>query len=226
MCSPRVFRRNFSHRHIAIWIILLVPIIWLLIASFIPILNQIQNNRCVMPGTYGFVYSIYSAVVAGILPPLLMIIFTILTYLNICQMRKRVLPASIRIQQRIQRRDQQLFGISICQVVIYILSTWLYPSMTLYLTFIKQSTSQTPVEQFLNYLSSPFLIYINNSATFYIYICISSSFRAEFKRIILSYCFRRSTINRQVDTKTKRRNVNRGQVAIIPIVQHSIPAYQ
>jgi hypothetical protein len=56
-------------------------------------------------------------------------------------MRKRVLPAYNTVQQRMQRRDQQLFSISICQVIIYIFLKSLYRSMTVYLAFIKLSGS-------------------------------------------------------------------------------------
>jgi len=187
------------------WIIPVVPIIWYFIHSDIPILNQIENKRWVLYGIYAFAFSIYSAIVADILPRLLITFFTILTYFNIRQMRKRAILASNTMQQRMQRRDQKLFSISIRQVIIYIFSTWLYPSMTVYLAFIKQSGSETVVEEFLNYLGSPFLIYINNSATFYIYLCTSSSFCAEFKWIILLYCFRHRTVNINFDA---RRNYN------------------
>jgi hypothetical protein len=100
-----------------------MPIIWYLIPSYVAILYMTQDQRCLITGTDAIVYSIYSIFVAGILLPLIMIVFTLLPYRNMQKVRGCVAPTLLITQQRIQRRDQQLFGISICQVVVYIFST-------------------------------------------------------------------------------------------------------
>ena len=191
MSSTSVTLRQFSTQRIAIRLTVIAPFVWFLIALYIPFLITLEQQRCIMPGTYGFIYSIYSVIVAGNLPPLVMIIFTWATYYNIKKLRSRVVPTTSVRQQQHQRRDHQLFLMSICQVMVYVISTWLYPSITVYLAFIKQTGSLTSVEQFLNFLGAPFLIHINSAATFYIYICTSSGFRSEFKQMILFYCLRR-----------------------------------
>lgn len=143
MSSPSVFLRRFSTKRIAIRLIILMPIIWYLIPSYVAILYMTQDQRCLITGTDAIVYSIYSIFVAGILLSLIMIVFTLLPYRNMQKVRECVAPTSLITQQRIQRQDQQFFDISICQ---------------------------TPVEQLLNFLGSRFLVYINVCATFYIYI--------------------------------------------------------
>ncbi len=209
MCSPNALIRRFSTQRNALRIVIIVPFFWFIIAIHIPIFSIIQSQRCIMSGIYPFIYSIYSLCVAGIIPPLLMIIFTLLTYRTMRKMRARVIPVSLTMQMRIQRRDHQLFGISICQVIIYILSTWLYPGITFYFAFIKRADPQTTVELYLNLFGGVLLIYLNSSVTFFIYMCMSSSFRTEFKKFILIYCLRRPIVNTGMKTinTINRKNI-------------------
>ncbi|UJR17954.1 hypothetical protein I4U23_004853 [Adineta vaga] len=218
MCSSSAFIRRFSTQYIALRIVFIVPLIWLIIGIHIPIYNIIQSQRCIMPGDYSFIYSIYSLCVAGLLPPLLMIVFTLLTYTNVRKMRSRIIPASLTMQMRMQRRDHQLFGISICQVIVYILSTWLYPSAIFYFAFIKKGDPQTTEELFLNLFGNTLLVYLNSSATFYIYISTSSSFRTELKRIVLIFC-RRCSMVIPVVSYMSRKKIHTTNQQNLPISQ-------
>ena len=122
------------------------------------------------------------------------------------KMRARIIPISLTMQMHIHKRDHQLFGISVCQIIVYILSAWLYPGTTFYFAFIKKGDLQTTTELFLNLFGSTLLVYLNSSVTFFIYVCMSSSFRNEFKKMILIY-YRRVPIINQANIHTGKRKI-------------------
>jgi hypothetical protein len=77
------------------------------------------------------------------------------------------------------------------QVIVYVISTSLYPAVTLYLAITTQHekhSQRVQIETFLNFLGSSFLIYLNPSSTCYIYLLASRSFRQEVKRGLLRSC--------------------------------------
>ena len=154
-------------------------IFWPLFALHIPILLTIQSNRCGTFGPYALIYSIYSFIVAGLLPPSLMIMFSLLTIRNFRLIRSRVRPND----SHIQRRDVTLILILMPNVLMYLLSTALYPIQTLYLTI--KSSEPTPVDSFVTYLAYSFLIYINSASSFYINMSISRRFRRDCRNLFI-----------------------------------------
>jgi hypothetical protein len=184
--SQRV--RSFCQPKMVFPVIFCVLITWPLIAIHIPILLTIQFGRCSTFGTYSLIYSIYSFLVAGLLPPTLMIFFGCKTIRNIHLVQARIRPNNNDNQFRIKRRDYSLMVMLMWEVIVYIFSTASYPVQTLYLAVtnnVMKSTLRLQIESFITYMADSFLIYINSAAPFYVYVATSRTFRLECKRLFL-----------------------------------------
>jgi len=185
---------SFGQPKVAICLIILISFTWPIIASHILVLLTIRSEMCNAYGKYSLIYSIYSFIVAGFLPPTLMIIFGFLTIHNLRRIHSRVRPNIIRIAH-IHSKDYYLSIMLMCEVIIYFISTILYPIQTLYLTITRdtiKSASRIKIESFITFLAYSFLIYINSASTFYIYIGTSHAYRRQCRRFIID-CWRKIT---------------------------------
>jgi hypothetical protein len=179
----------FGQPKIAIRFILLISFIWPIIASHILVLLKIKSGCCNAYGKYSLIYSIYSFIVAGFLPPTLMITFGFLTIHNLRHIHSRVRPNIIRITH-MRRKDYDLSIMLICEVIVYFISTIPYPIQTLYLTITRdiiKSSYRLKIESFITFLSYSFLIYINSASTFYVYIGTSHAYRRQCRRFIIHF---------------------------------------
>jgi hypothetical protein len=90
MCSRYAWIRSFSKARIACRAILIITIIWLLIPIHLAVYFEIESGRCVpRSGTYAKFFSAYSIVISGWSPPIVMMIFGIIAYRNLKQVRKK-----------------------------------------------------------------------------------------------------------------------------------------
>ena len=90
-------------------------------------------------------------------------------------------------QPRISKRDQQSMMLLICEVIVYLLTNLGYSIMVTYSTITAnhpKTMEQIHVELFITYLTSPFLILINNCIPFYLHLIVSSKFRKDFKQLL------------------------------------------
>jgi hypothetical protein len=201
--------RSFCRVKVALPIILCVLTAWPLIAIHIPIWLTIQSGRCITFGTYGLIYSSYSFLVAGLLPPTLMICFGFKTVRNLRLIHVRVRPNN-DASFRIKRRDSSLMVMLMWEVIVYLISTTTYPVQTLYLTVtngIVKSTLRLQIESFITYMANSFLIYINSASPFYVYISTSRTFHYECKQL-----FKRTV--RRAATTIQAEPINRGIQAL------------
>jgi hypothetical protein len=93
--------------------------------------------------------------------------------------------------QRMGNRDQQLIILLACEVCLYILTNSLYSINITYsaiTTDVPKGLDRIRIESFIAYLSTPFLIIINNCAPFYLYFIVSSKFRQDVKKFLTSCC--------------------------------------
>jgi hypothetical protein len=182
--SPRV--RSFCQTKVSLPVILCIFIAWPIIAVHIPILLTIQSGRCSTFGTYSLIYSSYSFLVAGLLPPTLMVFFGFKTMRNFSLIHSRVQPNNNHNNNfRIKRRDYSLMVMLMWEVIVYLFSTIPYPVQTLYLAVtssIMKSNLRLQIESFITFMAYSFLIYINSASPFYIYV---TTFRNECKRLII-----------------------------------------
>ncbi|CAF0748727.1 unnamed protein product [Rotaria sordida] len=167
-------------------------IFWLINCIHIPIMQTIINGRCTTYGIYTTIYSIYSIIFVGLIPPTLLIIFGNLTYHNMKKRHIRIQPISNNINDQhisIQRRDKDLFIIVLCEALLYIITTTLFPLMLLesmisQYIIINKSVQHLQIESFL--FSIVFiLLLLNSSLPFYIYLIGSKSFRRDFKQLFI-----------------------------------------
>ena len=109
-------------------------------------------------------------------------------------------------QKRVGRRDQQLMILMMCEVLLYIITNLPFSINITYGAItadIVKSTDRMRIEAFIGYLSTPFLIIINNCAPFYLYLCVSSKFRQDVKDFVLFWRRRRRVIRDDTQMRTK-----------------------
>lgn len=122
------------------------------------------TGRCMAtPGTYAFFHAIYSLIVIGVIPLLLMIIFSLLAWRNLRLIRSRVSPiGSMTTNITIHKRDRDLMKMVSGEVIAFCITTVPYPINLIYsvstssLTAYKSSL-QLAIESLVGYIISPLL---------------------------------------------------------------------
>jgi hypothetical protein len=189
--SSRATFRAFSTTKRAKYFIFFSLIFWALSTIHVPIMITVVNGQCTTSGVYSIIYSVYTIIFVSLIPTITSAIFGYLTYRNMRLMQKRVQPVAqntINVNNNIKRRDRDLLIIVIAEVVIYFLTTALFP-----LILIEMLISQYVMpNKSLHYLQieilivniAVFLLFVNTAAPFYTYLISSKSFRRDFKQII------------------------------------------
>lgn len=191
LSSRRVFIRNFSQIHIARILSLTTIIFWFLGAMHIPILNTIRSGHCIMPGIYNLIFGIYALIFAGIIPPVSMSIFSLITIRNLHSARVRIHTFGHQTNRRMRQQDFHLIRMLTAQVVVYVLTTTFYPLNTIYEAItisVDKSIDREIIEIFVYFLTGTFLLFINPTVSFYIYLSTSKAFRTEFKTSSINLC--------------------------------------
>ena len=120
-------------------------------------------------------------------------------------MRTRVLPVSgptnpergTRDRTRIGKRGRQLLISLIFEVILYVSTNILFSINATYLAITSsemKSMERHRIESFISYFASPFLILINNCASFYLYFLVSSKFRRDVFKLVIVCCRLRRSI--------------------------------
>jgi hypothetical protein len=196
LCSSNVHIRALNQCRIAIRLVVMVCFVWLLIPIHMLVLVTIQMpaRRCGASGTYSTIYGIYSAIVTAI-PLMIMVIFSSMTIRGLQHVRSRVHPnaptnsSNVQTTARIKKRDAQFIRILISEVIIYFLSTVLFPVYSIYAAITsttEKNSDRIAIEAFMRYLILSFLIYVNSCSIFYIHLLASKAFRQECKQLILN----------------------------------------
>lgn len=218
LCSPHRHIRALSQYHIAVRLVALTSFLWLLIPIHMLVHVDIQMpaRRCGGTGIYSTIYSIYAAMVTAI-PLLVMVIFSALAVRNLRRVRCRVHPNIVRYDSsihqniRIKKRDVQFIVILISEVVIYFISTVLFPVYSMYMAAtasLSKTATRLAIEGLIRYMTLSFLLYINSCSIFYVHLLASKAFRQECKLVILRLCRRQPTnINLLINTEmSNKRN--------------------
>jgi hypothetical protein len=133
-------------------------------------------------------------IVAGVLPPLLMMIFSLLLMHNLKKMRTHIQSVKATGERNtcsvhiLRKRDRDLMKIVLIEVLIYLITTMPFSIYLIYkmLTYNSmKSLNRIEIELFFNYLTQSFLMYLNTALPFYVYISTSSSFRREFEKLVM-----------------------------------------
>ncbi|CAF1200613.1 unnamed protein product [Adineta steineri] len=204
--SNRATFRGLSTSKRAKYLIAFSVIFWALVSSHIAIEQTILNGQCSQFGTYATIYSIFTIIAIGSIPPIMMGICGYLTYRNMRHLRVRIQPTVNNINEghvHIRQRDRDLLIIVIYEIFIYVLTASLYPLILVETiitnnTIARKSALHSQVESFLLFLSF-LLLSVNSAAACYIYLVLSKSFRRDFKQIFI-YIYRKLTRQTEVVT--------------------------
>ena len=223
--------RAFGRPRTARSVIIIIIVICLIAPIHLLIFNTIQNGRCLMPGLYPYFFATYAIIIAAVIPPSIMVTFSILAAKNIQHIRQRIQPLPVspnpvsetnRVINRnarvhLRRYDYQLLKMLLVDVTIYCISAvpspiyYIYAAVTLKLT---KTPEQVAWQNFLNYLAYQVLLYIAASTSLYTNLWVSKVFRNEFKLFINRFIFTR---RERIINNTTRINTNSKQPNHIPL---------
>jgi hypothetical protein len=169
-------------------------IFWHVFAIHIAIETTVENGRCGYFGLYSTLNSIYVLIFNCFIPPIIMTIFGYLAFRQMKQMQTRVQPTGTGNSNIvIHRKDRNLLAMLLAEVSVYVVTMSLFPVILFEVAVTSSMTSEksiqrVQIENFILFIAQ-FLIYMNTSASFYIYATISKTFRDDFKGSIRS-CWR------------------------------------
>jgi hypothetical protein len=172
------------------------------------------NGKCIMPGLYPYFLAAYAIIIAAIIPPSMMITFTILAAKNIRQIRRRVHPGIVdttttkNTSVRLKQYDYQLVKMLVVDVTIYCILIIPSPMYYIYAAVTLKSSKtaeQLAWQSFSNYLTYQFLLYVSVSTSFYTNILVSKAFRVELRLFLNRYLLRRS---RPIPSHSNNNNPN------------------
>jgi hypothetical protein len=191
--SDRASFRAFSTPKKAKYLICFSIIFWFLFTIHIPIMTIIINGQCTRIGVYSIVFSIDTAISVGFLPSITLSVFGYLSYRHLRQVRRRIRPIAHdrnEAKNLIRRRDRDLLVLVISEVIVYVITTALFPLILLEM-MISQYT--LPNKSFQYFQTEIFtlniaflLLFINSAAPFYTYFISSKSFRRDFRELIVN----------------------------------------
>ena len=186
-CADRFFATRSTARlrsmmtvSVAKRLVLLMCPVCLLIAVHMLVLLDIHNGVCVMVGEYKLLYAFYQIATIGVLPPVLMCIFSVSTLRALRRQRDSV--ARIR-----RRRDRYLLRMVTAEVAINVVTSIPYSANLLYgaVTYSRteKSVAQVQIESFVSFLTV-FVAYLLCVAPFYLFVALSKPFRSQLVGII------------------------------------------
>jgi hypothetical protein len=168
-----------------------VPILLFLVSIFPTLLRSLENGKCQgRNGLPSIILSVYIAIAVGVIPLFCMVIFGLLMLKNLKKILTHVQQniSLVPIIDRLHKRDREMMKMLLMETMCYISTTaplaanLIYQSMTQ--TMIR-SIERQQIESFITYFTGTFLIYMNNSLPFWIYIITSQSFRLEVKHLFI-----------------------------------------
>jgi hypothetical protein len=200
VCADRFFAtqtsvriRSLSSVRIAKTVVFLMCPVWFVITIHSPILVDLRDTICGMFGVYKLFYEVYQIIIAAIIPPILMCIFSGLAMRSLYQ--RHIARA------RARQRDRNLMHLIIAEVTVNIVTTFpasinnVYSAATYYV--VNKSAERLQIESFLSFVAL-FILYLLNVAPFYMFMLTSKPFRNEFINMIIKcwdkYILRRGRI--------------------------------
>ena len=164
LCSSNSSLRAFSRPNNAICVILILLVVWTIIPIHMAVFFSNNTGRCIaLPGTYAFFYAIYSLIVIGVLPLLLMVVFSLLAWHNLRKIRSRVAPiGAVTRNITIHKRDRDLMKMVSGEVIAFFITTVPYPINLIYSVSTSSITAfkspiRLAIESLVGYIISPIL---------------------------------------------------------------------
>jgi len=174
LCSQNATIRLFSRPRIAVRVILILLVVWTIIPIHLAVFYNNSTGRCsATNATYAFFYAIYSLIVIGVLPLLLMILFSLLAWRNLRLIRSRVAPIGQTTRHvKIRKHDRDLMKMLSGEVFVYCLTTIPYPINLIYSVSTasiaaSKSSTRLAIESLIGYIISPLLNFMYCCVQFY-----------------------------------------------------------
>jgi hypothetical protein len=191
--------RRWSTRRVAYITIIGMTLFWVIFHIHLLIYMNIYQNgvrySCTYtPGIYTVFVKYYQLIVRGILAPLLMLIFGLLTVRNIRSAR-RITPApDVSVMrntvvigpQNFTRKDRQFILMLFIDIIIYILCTIPLPIYLIYIQVTQYDTKtaeRQAIESFINSFTL-FTTFIPTCLGFYTNFLVSKTFRQNVKKVL------------------------------------------
>jgi hypothetical protein len=184
--NPRI--RSFSGLTVVRRSIAIITIFWHVIALHIVIMATVRNRRCGYFDLYSTLNSVYVLICNCLIPPIIMAVFGYLAFRNMKRLHTRVQASGNANNGNIvvHRQDRNMLAMLLAEVSVYVVTMSLYPAITLEVAVtssVPKDLQRIQIEGFLQFMSL-FLIYVNTSAPFFIYMAVSKAFRREFIELI------------------------------------------
>jgi len=114
--------------------VIITTIVWFIIPIYILFFYEnILSQHCGASGIYGILFSIYSTIIIGG-DLILMIIFSLLAVYNIRKGHLRIQPIISQRNHinRVKKRDLQLIKMLFGEVIVYVLTSIMFPIFIIY----------------------------------------------------------------------------------------------
>jgi hypothetical protein len=205
--SANVSVRGFAKPYIAYRVVLSIAIIWIILPVHNLIFHKINGGLCIWSLAAVAMYnSIFTIILGGIIPPLIMITSIVLIRNNLKDKRERRCQnngqSTEKEADRIVRvRDRQTLLMLFIQTTFYISLTLPWTTFLVYSAFTSnlnnKSSNRIAIESFAQYLTET-LAYSYSTLSFYLYTLTSPTFRQQLINLIYDVlkckirCFGRS----------------------------------
>ncbi|UJR26953.1 hypothetical protein I4U23_008260 [Adineta vaga] len=191
VCSQNVKIRMLCRPKIAYRLTTILIISTLLMPVHLLIFfDNNTSGQCSINLAYNLAYTIFAMIAIGILPPFLMILFTYLAHYNLRRIRSRVQLSGNEstADNHIHKRDYDLMKMLVGEVILFCITTSLYPINTMYnfLTIpVKpfKSPLRVAIEALIGYIVHPLLSFTYCCTQFYVYMFFSKKFRDDFLKL-------------------------------------------
>jgi hypothetical protein len=173
LCSQSVKIRSICRPYIARRVLVLNLLISALLPSQLFVYFDNGTGLCELSPLYSLPYTIFASIAIGILPFVLMIIFSLLARHNLHLIRSRIVPTNNPTQHfRIHKRDHDLMKMLVGEVIVYCITTIPYPAniMYQYLTTpiaADKSPMRLAVEALVTFIIHPILTFTYCCTQFY-----------------------------------------------------------
>ena len=185
----------------------MLHVLLILIPLYVPTYSVVVNQSCIFTGSAAVYNTFYGILMIGIIPPVLMCVFTVLIFhnLKLRQRRRQIQPffivSNIRgmtPNRRSKIKDQQILAMLVILVVAYVISSTPYTATRLYVVLKSKIDAHSLIENnptttFVFFLTD-ILRFVCPFTSFYLLISISHLYRKEMRSMFFSIhrrCFHR-----------------------------------
>lgn len=227
LSSDNSKRWNYSHRSFAKRAILLTILFWFVMST--PIIfcskryyHSSHNEQmiCSNPSldmVCLYVRIIYTCLIDGFVPPLIMVIFGLITYRNVHQLHRR---SNFRSQSA-RRINQQIISMLVLQSIKSSFASIPYSIFHTYWV-ISRNERKTLLDEAKENLAMQivYLLFWSNYTSFFIYICSSDIFRNQWKKAMMKlicclYGSRQERYRCEMEFKRLKTAANNGNAKVV-----------